>query len=188
MWMLYIRMWGHTYILTFTWEARLLLCRVPLLALHIVRCVAILKLGCIISSQKTFTDHLSNSGLTARALHEFLVSPFLPFELVIRVKDRQPCFRGLVSLSWDFIMEVMSDIKLRCVKLLLEIYTMEKLAANWNEPNTDPHALAGAESLAPCWCRWQVGNFRAFQRSRPITLWHERLEHFTRSRTGSWCV
>lgn len=155
MWMLYIIMWGHIYILTFTWEAWLLLCRVPpLLALHAAHCVAILKHGCIIFSKKNFTDHLSNSGPAVHVLPTF---PFLPFELVIRVTN---C--SLVLEVWlcsrDLIMEVKSDIKLRCLKLWLEKNTVKKLAANWNEPNTDPHADARAESIAPCWCRWQVKN------------------------------
>lgn len=112
MWMLYIGMWGHTYILTFTWEAWPLHWTVPpLFALYAVKCVTILKLWHIIFSQRSFTDHLSNSGL---AVHVFLEFPFLPFELVIRVKNQHSCFGSLVLLSWDIIMEAKSDIKLRC--------------------------------------------------------------------------
>ena len=56
MWMLYITMWGHIHILTFTWEARPLPCRVsPLLTLHVVQCAVLLP-------EKKLTDHLSNSG------------------------------------------------------------------------------------------------------------------------------
>lgn len=125
-------------------------------ALHAVQCAPILKPGRIIFSQKSLTDHLSDSGPAVHVLHEFPI-PIPSFGACYQSYESQPCFRGLVLLSWDFIMAVKSDIKLQCVKLWLEEYTMEKLAANWNEPNTDAHADARAESLTPCWYGDRLG-------------------------------
>lgn len=92
MWMLYIRKWGHTYILTFTREAWLF---PPLLALHALQCDAILKHGCIIFSQKGFNDHLSNSGCSWISTF-----PFLPYEPIIRVMNH-----SLVLEVWSCFLE-----------------------------------------------------------------------------------
>lgn len=66
---------------------------------------------------------------------------FLPFQSLIRAKN--------YSLVWEG----------RYPGLLSVNCTMEKLAANWNEPNTDLYADARTESITPCWCCWwQVRN------------------------------
>lgn len=110
-------------------------------------------------SQKSFTEHSSNSGPAVHVLHEFPLSYFLPFELVIRVKNPSLVLEvwicSLETLSWR--LSLISSCGMWSSDLRSTPWK-EKLTANWNEPNTDPRADARAESLTLCWCRWQVRN------------------------------
>lgn len=96
---------GCEVILTFwhSWEAWILLCRVPpLLVLHAVQCVAVLKLGCIIFLQKSFTDQLSKSGPVVQVhimnSHFFLSS--LLSEFRINILSLEVWFCSFGTSSW----------------------------------------------------------------------------------------
>lgn len=76
MWMLYITMWGHIHILTFTWEARPLPCRVsPLSTLHVVQCAA--KSVLTIYQTVVRGPHYRTNVLTAWPIFNYRKNPII---------------------------------------------------------------------------------------------------------------
>ena len=154
-----------------------------MLALHALQCVAILK----VFSQKTFADHLSSrEDLQSERMSWIPISSlwacYLSWESTFLL--RSTGFLGSLETSSWRLSQILSC---RVWSYDLRGTPWKKVGAGWNEPSTDPHAAAEAESLTPCGCECQVRNLNQSS-GRPIRLWHERVQRLTRSQTGSWRV
>lgn len=87
MWMLYIKMWGHTYILTFTWKAWLLLCSAATVNFTCSTMCCCIKAGCIMFLPEKLHWPFVKQWTSSACSSWIPTFPFLPLELVIGVTN-----------------------------------------------------------------------------------------------------